>query len=62
MIELFELVDQYRKLHPDAENPLNFFNAIGEERLIAALKNANGRELEFIEPNIKDEIDGGGLA
>jgi hypothetical protein len=62
MIELFELVDQYRKLHPNAENPLNFFNALGEERLIEALKNANGKELEFIQPNVKDKIDGGRLA
>lgn len=62
MTELFQLVDEYRKLHPDAENPLNYFNALGEKELINALKNANGQILVFIEPNVTDEIDGGYLA
>jgi len=62
MKELFELADQYRKLHPNAENPMNYFNALGEQRLIEALKNANGKILVFIEPNVTDEIDGGRLA
>jgi hypothetical protein len=62
MTELFELVDQYRKLHPNAENPLNYFNALGEAGLIEALKNANGEILVFIQPNVRNEIDGGDLA
>jgi hypothetical protein len=62
MKELFELVEQYRKLHPNAENPLNYFNAIGEVGLIEALKNANGQILVFIEPNVRNKIDGGYLA
>lgn len=62
MSELFKLVDEYMALHPDAENPLNYFNALGDEELINALKNANGKVLDFVPAKLPNIIDGGRLA
>jgi hypothetical protein len=62
MKELTELVKEYMALHPDAENPLNYFNALGADVLINALKNANGKILDFIPAKLPQVIDGGRLA
>lgn len=62
MSELFKLVDEYIALHPDAENPLNYFTALGADELIKALKNANGKVLDFIPAKLPPIIDGGRLA
>ncbi len=62
MKELTELVKEYLALHPDAENPLNYFNALGAAELIKALKNANGKVLDFIPAKLPEVIDGGRLA
>jgi hypothetical protein len=62
MSELFKLVDEYMALHPEAENPLNYFNALGLDELIDALKNANGKVLDFIPAKLPNVIDGGRIA
>jgi hypothetical protein len=62
MEELFKLVEEYMVLHPDAESPLNYFNALGLNELLQALKNANGKVIDLIDDDKYGYVDGGRLA
>lgn len=62
MEELFKLVEEYMVLHPDAETPLNYFNALGLDELLEALKNANGKVINLIGSGRYGYVDGGRLA
>jgi hypothetical protein len=62
MEELFKLINEYMALHPDAETPLNYFNALGLDELLEALKNANGKVIDLIDDNKYGYVDGGRLA
>jgi hypothetical protein len=62
MEELFKLVEEYMVLHPDAESPLNYFNALGLDELLEALKNANGKVINLIDTDKYGYVDGGRLA
>jgi DNA-directed RNA polymerase subunit L len=62
MEELFKLVEEYMVLHPNAENPLNYFNALEFNDLLEALKNANGKVINLIDTDKYGYVDGGRLA
>lgn len=59
MDKLEKLLNDYTEAHPDAENPLNFYNLLGEEGLIEALEKANGKELVWSADFNSNTLDGG---
>ena len=62
MEQLFKLIEEYMVLHPDAESPLNYFNALGLDELLEALKNANGKVIYLNGGGEYGYVDGGRLA
>jgi hypothetical protein len=59
--EFETLVSEYMLLHPNAENPENWDYVIGIKKIVEFLKNANGREIEFVLSNNTSRLDGGYL-
>ena len=59
MDKLEKLLNEYLELHPNAETPLNYYNLLGEDKLIEVLKNSNGRQIKWIESFTGDILDGG---
>jgi len=59
MDKLITLLEEYKKLHPKAENPLNFYDLLGEAGLIEVLEKANGRQIKWIPDFAGDTLDGG---
>lgn len=62
MAKLFELLDKYNQLFPNAETPLNMMVAFGENQVIEFIKQSieAGEPLEFedIENNGEIVLDG----
>lgn len=62
MAKLFELLDKYNQLFPNAETPLNMMVAFGENQVIEFMKQSieAGEPLEFedIENNGEIVLDG----
>lgn len=62
MAKLFELLDKYNQLFPNAETPLNMMIAFGENQVIEFMKQSieAGEPLEFedIENNGEIVLDG----
>ena len=59
MDKLQKLLNEYLELHPNAETPLNYYNLLGEDKLIEVLENSNGRQIKWIESFTGDVLDGG---
>jgi hypothetical protein len=59
MDKLEKLLNEYLDLHPKAETPLNYFNVLGEEKLIEVLEKSNGRQIKWIPNFTGDVLDGG---
>jgi len=59
MDKLEKLLNEYLELHPNAETPLNYYNLLGEDKLIEVLENSNGRQIKWIESFTGDVLDGG---
>lgn len=59
MDKLITLLEEYKKLHPKAENPLNFYDLLGEDGLIDVLEKANGRQIKWIPDFAGGVLDGG---
>ena len=59
MDKLEKLLNEYLDLHPKAENPLNYFNLLGEEKLIEVLERSNGRQIKWIPNFAGNVLDGG---
>lgn len=47
--KLEKLHTEYLKSHPDAQNPLDYLVALGEEGLLEALQKRKGRKIVFEE-------------
>ena len=48
MIEdFFKLCEDYMKAHPNAENPISYFQVFGIDELTQLIKMAKGKELQF---------------
>jgi hypothetical protein len=59
--EFEAIVSDYMKLHPKAENPQNWAYVLTMAEIIEFIKNADGREIEFVIPSDPDVMDGGYL-
>ena len=59
MDKLETLLNEYLKLHPKAETPLNYYNDLGEDGLIEILEQANGRQIKWTADFTGDVLDGG---
>jgi hypothetical protein len=59
--EFNAIVSDYMKLHPKAENPQNWAYDLTMLEIIEFIKNADGREIEFVIQSDTDVLDGGYL-
>jgi hypothetical protein len=59
--EFEAIVSDYMKLHPKAENPQNWAYVLTMAEIIEFIKNADGREIEFVISSDPDVMDGGYL-
>ncbi len=59
MDKLEKLINQYLELHPNSETPLNYYNLLGENKLIEVLENSNGRQIKWIASFAGNVLDGG---
>jgi len=59
--EFEAIVQGYMKLHPKAENPQNWAYVLTMKQISDFIKNANGKEIEFVVSNDPDVMDGGHL-
>jgi hypothetical protein len=59
--EFEAIVSDYMKLHPKAENPQNWAYVLTMAEIIEFIKNADGREIEFVVSSDPDVMDGGYL-
>ena len=59
MEKLFELSQEYEKLHPNSESPRTWIMQFSVDEIVEMLENANGREIDviFVE---SAEVNGGG--
>ena len=48
MVKLFQLSQEYEKLHPNSESPRNWIMEFSIEDTVEILENANGREINVI--------------
>lgn len=59
--EFNAIVSEYMKLHPKAENPQNWAYVMTMAEIIEFIKNADGREIEYVISSDPDVMDGGHL-
>tara|TARA_R110000737_G_C14481217_1_gene468555 strand:+ start:737 stop:931 length:195 start_codon:yes stop_codon:yes gene_type:complete len=59
MDKLEKLINKYLELYPNSETPLNYYNLLGEDKLIEVLEQSNGREIKWI-PNFTGDVSDGG--
>lgn len=59
MERLFELSQEYEKLHPNSESPRSWIMLFNIDEIIEMLENANGRKIDVILPE-GPEVNGGG--
>jgi hypothetical protein len=59
MERLFELSQEYEKLHPNSESPRTWLMLFSIEELIVMLENADGRRIDVLITD-SPEVNGGG--
>lgn len=57
MEKIDELISEYLEQYPDAENPLSFWEALGEDKLIQILEARQGKRIIFVEEDGEDQVN-----
>ena len=57
MASIETLYAEYKKAHPDAQDPLEYLVAFGEDGIMDLLKKSKGRRIVFEEKSGDDNVD-----